>query len=152
MLKKVLFCDRIILMESDLLMKLDLRAPLFYVKIEALPEKIAEKDEFLLCYDLNSAQSLNIEPDREQFLGALAFAGRKKCDSDAVQAEIVSLPAGNYLFTQYRSALNSEERLDLAIEQQKDGLWERHKPKNRLFIRYLFEDGSFVTQFFRPIG
>jgi len=139
-------------MENAPLIKLDLRAPLFFVKTEALPDKIAEKDEFLLCYDLNPAQSHSIEPIREQFLGALTFVGRKTDDSDAVQAETVSLPAGDYLFTQHRSALNSEEWLDMAIEQQKDGLWERHKLKSVIYIRFLYEDGSFVTQFFRPIG
>jgi hypothetical protein len=38
----------------------------------------------------------------------------------------------------------------MAIEQQKDGLWERLKPGNRLYLRILSEDGSPVTQLFRP--
>jgi hypothetical protein len=46
--------------------------------------------------------------------------------------------------------LNREEWLDMALEQQKDGLWERYKPENRLYVRYLFEDGCPVTQLFRP--
>jgi len=132
-------------------MKLDLRAPLFYEKTDALPEKTAEKDEFLLCYDLNPSESSSIEPNREQFLGNLIFVGRKTADSDAPQAETVSLPMGNYLFEQNRNALNSEEWLDMAIEQQKDGLWERNKLESTLFIRYLHEDGKFVTQLFRPL-
>jgi hypothetical protein len=38
----------------------------------------------------------------------------------------------------------------MAIEQQKDGLWEQLRLGNHLYIRYLFEDGSPVTQVFRP--
>jgi hypothetical protein len=43
-----------------------------------------------------------------------------------------------------------EECLQLAIKQQKDGLWEKHRLESRLYIRRLFEDGSTVTQVFRP--
>jgi len=68
--------------------------------------------------------------------------------------EVVSLPSGNYLFVQYRGSLllKQDEWLDMAIEQQKDGLWERHKPGNLLFVRYLHEDGEYVTQLFRTVA
>jgi hypothetical protein len=56
-----------------------------------------------------------------------------------------------YLFDQQRSALNRAECTDMAIEQQTDGLWERLRPGNRVYIRRLFEDGSPVTQIFRPL-
>jgi len=138
-------------MENTPLTKLDLRTPLFYAKTDVFPEKTLEKDEFLLCYTLNPAQSNTIEPDRGQFLGTVEFVGRKTAGSDVPMGETVSLPAGNYLFTQSRNALNSEEWLDMAIEQQKDGLWERHKPESMLFVRFLYEDGEFVTQIFRPL-
>jgi len=66
---------------------------------------------------------------------------------------MVSLPQGVYLFTQQRSEkpLNQSEWLDLAIEQQKDGLWERDNPKAVLYVRFLYEDKAFVTQVFRQI-
>ena len=109
-------------------MKLELRTPI-----------TCTKEEVLLCFQVNPAESRSIEPDREKFLGDLL-------------KEII-LPAGKYLFVQCRTAaaLGQEEWLDMAIEQQKDGLWERHKPGDLLYIRHLYEDGAFVTQIFRPI-
>jgi hypothetical protein len=62
----------------------------------------------------------------------------------------LQLPAGQYLLVQQRKFLGREECIHLAVEQQKDGLWERFVPENRLYIRYLIEDGSPVTQLFRP--
>jgi len=136
-------------------MNLDLRSPLFYAKVEAMPEEIAENDEFLLCFDLDPGQSRSIEPKPDLLIGSLVFIGRKSHDSgnsDNSQPETAPLPAGNYLFVQARSVLSREEWLDLAVEQQKDGLWERNKLKNRIYVRFLFEDGSFVTQLFRPLA
>jgi hypothetical protein len=134
------------------LMNLDLRSPLFYAKVEAMPEEIAENDEFLLCFNLDSEQSRSIEPKPDLLIGSLVFTGRKPGNSDNIQPETAPLPAGNYLFMQARSVLSREEWLDLAVEQQKDGLWERNKLQNRLYVRFLFEDGSFVTQLFRPLA
>ena len=130
-------------------MHLDLRQPLNYINIEVLPSSIAENDEFILCYQLNPAQNSSIEPDREQFLGNLVFIGQKtSCITD------VNMPAGQYLFVQYRNKqhLSQNQWLDAAIEQQKDGLWERNKLENLLYVRFLYEDGKNVTQIFRTIG
>jgi hypothetical protein len=141
-------------------MTLDLRAPLFFSKIDEFPSKFHENEEFLLYYELNPAQSRSIEPDRELLLGPLIFAGRKSDDTcplqdGSFQDGTVELPAGNYLFAQSRviqiSPQNADEWLDMAVEQQKDSLWERYKPENRLFVRFLFEDGSPVIQLFRPL-
>ena len=137
-------------MEKTPLLKLDLRAPLVYVKTDNLPQILAENGEYLLCFDLDPVQSRSIEPEPELLLGSLVFTG-KTGGLDAPQPQTVLLPAGIYLFVQCRGALNREEWLNLAIEQQKDGLWERHKPENRLYVRHLFEDGSPVTQIFRPL-
>ena len=139
-------------MDSSPLMNLDLRSPLVYDKVEAMPPEIAKNDEFLLFFNLDPAQSRSIEPKTELLLGSLVFTGQKSVDSGNFQPEKASLPAGNYLFTQVRGALSREEWLDLAVEQQKDGLWERYKLENGLYIRFLFEDGSFVTQLFRPLA
>jgi len=104
-----------------------------------------------MCFEINPAQSRKIEPDLGQFLGNLLFTGQK-CGGETDE-EQVTLPEGRYLFTQRRSdaALNRDEWLDLAIEQQKDGLWERNKLTDLLYIRFLYEDGAFVTQIFRKI-
>jgi hypothetical protein len=151
-------------MKEPSLIRLDLRAPLLYVETPGLvpfaynraagPD---QRQETLFCFDIDPAQSLNFEPDRERFLGALVFAGQGAeggCAEQSPAAEyasgIVQLPAGLYLFAQKREALGREDCVDMTIEQQKDGLWERLKPENRLYVRYLFEDGSPVTQLFRP--
>jgi len=138
-------------MNSSPLLNLDLRSPLVYTRTETIYMEIAENDEILLCFDIDPAQSRSIEPKPELLLGSLVFTGRKSGYLDNFQTETVSLPVGNYLFVQVRGALNREEWLDLAVEQQKDGLWERNKLQNRLYVRLLFEDGSFVTQLFRPL-
>ena len=142
-------------MEKPQLMNLDLRTPLLYAKTSDLPSDLHfnmnENEEILLCFDLDPAQSRNIEPKTELLLGPLVFYGRKSGGFDNQQGEAVSLPAGNYLFVQCRDALDREKWLDLAVEQQKDGLWERYKPESRLYVRFLYEDGRFVTQLFRPL-
>jgi len=125
-----------------------------------------ENEEILLCYEVNPIQGCSIEPDQDYFLGKLLFIGQRLLESKVASTssatkgqdkteriELVLLPQGNYLFTQCRSeaVLSSDEWLDLAIEQQKDGLWERNKLLNLLYIRFLFEDGSLVTQVFRAV-
>jgi hypothetical protein len=158
------------------MMRLELLAPLFYTKF---PEDITrrhgeyggiENEEILFCFEINPKQGCDIEPDHKQFLGNLLFAGHKDntsnplstsvpaeplCEINRNDAEnVVVLPAGCYLFLQHRGdmALNQGEWLDMAIEQQKDGLWERHKLGNLLYLRYLHEDGAVVTQVFRLLA
>jgi len=153
-------------------MKLRLCAPLFYTKIDIKNDdfcsKLLKNEEFLLCFEVNPLQSHNIEPNQGQFLGSLLFTGRKVEETPPNQEEntnlseknkkiedsgTVSLPQGLYLFVQQRSEQtpNLAEWLDMAIEQQKDGLWERNKLGNLVYVRYLYEDEAFVTQVFRPI-
>ena len=93
---------------------------------------------------------MRIDPQADVFLEKLVFSGKNDGKGGETSGE-VCLPSGLYLFFQKRIALNREECINMAIEQQKDGLWERLRLENRLYIRYLFEDGSPVTQFFRPI-
>jgi hypothetical protein len=103
----------------------------------------------LFCFELDPAQSRSIEPCKERFLGALLFSGREETP-ERENAQTITLPAGRYLFCQERNALNRDECIELALEQQKDGLWERLKLKPLLYIRYLFEDEKAVTQIMRP--
>jgi hypothetical protein len=138
-------------MDESSLIRLDLRAPLEYENAPDLEPFVPgerDADEKIFCFELDPAQSRSIEPGRECFLGSLVFAGRGP--RSGARAEVTCLPAGLYLFTQKRMALDREACIDLAIEQQKDGLWERLEPADRLYVRYLFEDGSRVTQLFRP--
>jgi hypothetical protein len=149
-------------MEKTPLTKLELRAPLDFVEFSDFSSvKLTKNEEILLCYDLNPAQNRSIEPDSARFLGSLVFAGRK---TGVNSTRTVSLPAGTYLFIQGREAydessqpatlsehMDAKKWLDLALEQHKDALWERHKPGNRLYLRFLFEDGGLVTQVFRVL-
>ena len=151
-------------MEESPLVRLNLRSPLVYAEIQDFPQDFEpaclagkpafEQEELLLCFELDPTQSLSIEPEPEYLCGALIFAGRgtDSAKNPVQDAKTVTLPAGKYLFAQRRKALGREEWLNMAIEQQKDGLWERLKPENRLYVRYLFEDGEPVTQLFRPCG
>ena len=138
--------------ESNLI-RLYLYAPLYYEQAPELSPFECDvpmdesAPELMFCFTLNGEQAESIEPEAEYLLGEMLFAGK----GDGRQGE-VPLPAGQYLFSQRRSTLEREECLALAVEQQKDGLWERLKLENRLYIRRLFEDGSPVTQLFRPFS
>jgi hypothetical protein len=150
-------------MNEPALVRLKLCSPLVYAnKPELKPFSYAGKrgqdvfppSEQLFCFELNAQQSRNIEPEREHFLGQLVFAGFELIDNKRREplqtSESVILPSGLYLFAQKRQALDREACIDMAIEQQKDGLWEGFAPAGLLYIRYLFEDAKPVTQVFRP--
>jgi len=147
-------------------LKFRLCAPLIYQKIEKNDDfciNLSKNDDFIQCYSINPQQSSNIEPDREQFLASHIFSGlrveeknfltNQEAGEDGNPAQTVTLPQGLYLLVQQRSAqpLSRSEWLEMAIEQQKDGLWERNKLGSLLYVRYLFEDGQFVTQVFRQV-
>jgi hypothetical protein len=148
-------------MEEASLTRLNLCAPLFYTGVPGLepfayqasgddaPDKGPRVEE-LFCFEIDPAAGRSFEPDRNSFPGTLVFAGRDAGSGISPHAETVQIPAGLYLFTQKRAALGRDECIDMAIEQQKDGLWERLRPDNRLYVRYLFEDGRPVSQLFRP--
>ena len=146
--------------------KLRLCAPLIYKKIEKNDDyciNLTKNDDLIQCYNINLHQSTNIEPDREQFLGPHIFSGlrieeknfltNQAAGEEEKPSQEATLPKGHYLLVQQRSAcpLTQPEWLEMAIEQQKDGLWERNKLGRLLYVRYLFEDGQFVTQVFRQV-
>ncbi|GHT69379.1 hypothetical protein FACS1894110_18710 [Spirochaetia bacterium] len=134
--------------------RLELRSPLFYQADSGLVPFQYEIDtgELLFCFDLDPVQSRSIEPDPVTLLGPLVFAGRLERSPVQQQSKSrrLELPAGIYLFAQERNTLDRNEFIEMAIEVQKDGLWERLRPADRLYLRYLFEDGRTVTQVFRP--
>jgi hypothetical protein len=133
--------------------RLCLRSPLFYRPDPALVPFQYEKraGELLFCFDLDPAQSRSIEPDPAALLGTLVFAGSLgEAAEEHGESRRLELPAGNYLFAQERDVLERNEFIEMAVEVQKDGLWERLAPADRLYLRYLFEDGRAVTQVFRP--
>jgi hypothetical protein len=134
--------------------RLELRAPLFYNQDPALlpfcPGDV-KAGETLFCFALDGAQGRSIEPDPTAFLGPL-LAGGRSAAGGCGGGEGLELPQGHYLFAQERRdrPLEEDEIILMAIEVQKDGLWERLALEDRLYLRYLHEDGSAVTQIFRP--
>jgi hypothetical protein len=134
--------------------RLELRSPLFYQADPALVPFQYEtgEGELLFCFDLDPVQGRSIEPEAAALLGPLVFSGRAAGSPENRHGREgrLELPAGNYLFAQERRALNKQEFIEMAVEVQKDGLWERLAPADRLYLRYLFEDGRTVTQVFRP--
>ena len=142
-----------VIVEESPLVRLDLRAPLEYEEAPGLvpfscPPAAEAAPELLFCFELDREQASRIDPEADRFLGELIFSGK----GDGKQGKI-QLPAGLYVFTQQRTGsqtLSREECVSMAIEQQKDGMWERLRLESRLYIRCLFEDGSPVIQLFRP--
>jgi len=140
------------------LIHLNLRAPLEYAEAPLTPfaplfPDSAETREFLFCFELDPAQAARIDPAPAAFPGQLVFSGKrvgKQQEQPKPTGEKRQLPEGFYAFVQERRELAREECVALAIEQQKDGLWERLRLGTRLYVRCLFEDGSPVTQLFRP--
>jgi hypothetical protein len=137
--------------------RLELLAPLSYIPApELIPFRFetgpqaqdGAGEEFFFCFDINETQGQSIEPDPAAFLGPLIAAGSAP-PSPAYPGGL-ELPRGRYLFAQERAALGREEVIQMAVEIQKDGLWERLRLENRLYVRYLYEDGEPVTQIFRP--
>lgn len=142
-------------MEESTTIRLDLRAPLEYAEEGHDPFNcvIGEGEasrELLFCFEIEREQAERIDPEADRFLGTLVFSGGADSGAGETQHGSLTLPVGLYLFTQRRRALGRQECIGLAIEQQKDGLWERLRLENRLYIRRLYEDGSEVTQLFRP--
>jgi hypothetical protein len=138
------------------IVRLNLLQPLLYnAEPELAPWEEKDGNEKLFCFELEPALAREFQPDREKFPGTLVFAGRpieKETQPRAVQNGLFAeLPKGNYLFTQLREALSRNEIIDLAIEVQNEGLWQRLELGIRYYLRFLFEDGSVVTQIFRPI-
>jgi hypothetical protein len=156
--------------------KLSLLKPLYYVPL-ALPNPFAggnvplTESERLYCFELDEEQCLQVEPDKNAFLGSFVFGGSVLKDGilkdgalkgGALKGEpkaaenaaetLLELPAGNYLFAQKREILDRESIINAAVEIQQEGLWQRLKPGRRLYLRRLFEDGSEVTQLFRPFS
>jgi hypothetical protein len=138
-------------------LKLDLRSSLFYIPDES-PEPfrgLPFTGESLFCFEVNPDQGLRIDPQGAAYLGKLICGGKQ--DTRAASQKpgpgsfpSLELPAGKYLFSQIRNLLDREAIIEMAMEIQKEGLWERLRLGRLVYLRYLFEDLSPVTQVFRP--
>ena len=135
------------------ILRFNLLSPIYYVPL-AHPDPFGYEEkcgECLFCFALDEVLRLSIEPDAETLLGTLVFGGKAAENGlENSGAELLELPGGRYLFAQNRELLCRDDIIAMAVEIQKEGLWQRLKLGERLYLRYLFEDGSAVTQLFRP--
>jgi hypothetical protein len=135
------------------IIRLHLVSPLRYIREEGVEpfSYSEEKGETLFYFELEPHQSQSIEPDEGVLLSALIAGGRAAGPEESISSEsALFLPEGSYLFSQVREILSREDSISLAVEVQKEGLWQRLSPGKELYLRYLFEDGRGVTQVFRP--
>jgi hypothetical protein len=61
------------------------------------------------------------------------------------------LPAGDYLFSQERALLTRDTILRMGRAIENDGAYQRNAMADKIYLRYCYEDGSDVTQLFRPL-
>ena len=114
------------------------------------PQPEAEGAEKLFCIELDEVQCRNIEPDREKLFGDLLSTAMEDTAPWELGEKAAELPMGDYLFAQRREILSKEDIAAMAVEIQAEGLWQRLELDRKLYLRYLFEDGCWVTQLFRP--
>ncbi|MDR0474601.1 MAG: hypothetical protein LBH43_13130 [Treponema sp.] len=132
--------------------RLYLAAPLIYIKADCKIGDIAAiTQEIFYCFELEPSQAHEFEPDKDSFIKSLVYSGKAALpDTQESYGERAAIPAGNYLFSQEDGCLSERELIDIAVEVQKEGLWQRLEPGNCLYARYLSEDGRDVTQILRP--
>lgn len=157
------------------IINLNLINPLFFIHDASLKpfepaiSENTESFETLFSFQLDESASMEFEPDKKKFPGTLIFSGRaaeKKIANENAANEnrdngIFELARGNYLFTQFRvypawfadiaktPGKLREIIMDLAIEVQQEGLWQRMKPLPWYCLRYVYEDRGAAVQIFR---
>jgi hypothetical protein len=126
-------------------LQLELCSPLFYSADEALIPFSGGDGECIFCFEAGG--ETEIDPEPENYLGKPFFSGRS-AESMPLKGGF-ELPRGHYFFAQVREALKCEECIRMAIEVQREILWQRFVPEKKLYVRCLFEDGKPVTQVWR---
>ncbi len=125
-------------------MKLDLRAPLPYRR--ELGPPLTDDDERVCLYELDDRTGQDLDPQAEGYLGEpILTAGIHGA------GEEVAVPQGTYLFAQLKAAPEPHIQTALAIEVQKEGLWQGLAMGKRLYVRILREEDGTVTQALRPL-
>jgi hypothetical protein len=130
---------------------LDLRKNLEYIETDLPPFTFPEDaEEILILFEVDETEGKSIEPDLSKLLGKPKHIGVMKKDASRGE-NIIELPMGNYFFSQVREILDESGSAELAGEVQKEALWERRKLGKKVYLRYLYEHGSPVTQIFREM-
>ncbi|MDR2144786.1 MAG: hypothetical protein LBP29_10500 [Treponema sp.] len=101
--------------------------------------------EMLFHFRINRSGAFAMEADGKDYLEFLVAAGRADANGG------LELPAGEYFFTQAREKLDTKAFIELAMELQKEGLWERVRLGETVYFRILWEDGAQVSQVLRPL-
>jgi hypothetical protein len=146
-------------MDMPPLFPLVLAAPLYYRRDPGIAPfaALSAGEEILVCFAITPGQDRSIEPEPgAEYLGAVLGAGRLDAsgnsrDGGADPAARLELPAGNYFFAQSREVPDRDAFMALAVEVQKEALWQRLNPEPRVYLRRLREDGKTVTQVLRPL-
>jgi hypothetical protein len=132
-------------------MRLELYRPITYVRNDGL-----EPFAFALGGGLELSDSevlFCFEVDGPMADARLVAAGFELYDAEI--HEEIALPAGHYVFAQERTlpgALPSaDDVFAMADEIKSFALAKDLRPANKLYLRYLFEDGKQVTQLFLSI-
>jgi hypothetical protein len=106
--------------------------------------------EMLFHFRINPSRAFVIDAGGEDYLGPLIAAGKAVEPNGAKDG--LELPAGEYFFTQIREKSDKETFVEMALELQKEGLWERLPLGETVYFRTLWEDGAPVSQVLRPIA
>ncbi len=130
---------------------LNLRKKLKYDKVDIQPFTFPEDtEEVLILFEADDVQGKSIEPDSSKLLGRPLQIGVMK--KDGLNGNVsIELPAGFFFFSQVREILDEAGSAELAAEVQKEALWERRKLGSKIYLRYLYEHDSPVTQIFREL-
>ena len=132
------------------ILRLNLLGPLLYAPSESIALAYKQEDgEKLFCFEIEESQAQEFLPEKRHFPGALVFSGKALKEEEPSES-ILELPSGNYIFCQIREILDEDGIIDLAVEAQNEGLWQRLKLTKRLYVRFLFEESQGVTQIWRP--
>jgi hypothetical protein len=147
-------------MPAPSLLKLHLAAPLFYRKEPGIRPFVSAPPggEILIRFEIAPSQVLAFEPDGAEYLarldsaGILEPAGEAELPGPGGAEGYLELPRGDYFFAQAWEALDREAFIALAVEVQKEALWQRLVPDSPVYLRYLHEENRPVTQVFRPLA
>jgi hypothetical protein len=127
-------------------MQLELYRAISYVRDDALdPFTLTDVEgELLFCFELDLAEGAADCFSRPVFAGFELYDGEIH--------EEVEIPKGDYLFAQERRLLSKNEIINMKAEIQQFAATGGYELDNKLYLRYLFEDGKIVTQLFSALG
>jgi hypothetical protein len=131
---------------------LELYRPLTYVKDNSLEpfaiESVKEVDgELLFVFGLDAERVK--DGGGNEYFTRLLEAGFELYDGD-IHDEI-TMPRGKYYFTQERALLKKDAVAAMAGAVEEFAGSDGRKLENKFYLRYVYEDGSAVTQLFWPV-